>query len=679
MHTFEKLDFVGWDCEGINDGFIDPWTERQKLVLIGNSTGAFLYNDKGIPQRERLNWILNQKFPANVRHVFFGGSYDFNKILEGLPPHTVTKLHNNKHWTHYGEFAFRYRPRKELALARLRGEFDFAKTLKSQSTGYIRFWDVIGFFQSTFLNVMREWLSTDYPDFELIQSGKLARLSFAGDDREFIIQYNLAECRALVEIMKKLHTQLNRTELRVRRWDGAGSVAGELFRAKNLRQAFYQGKEKIELPAPVELATRYAYFGGRIESGFMGHYESEVYNYDINSAYPFAASQLPNLNHGHWEHLGEIKSESALAGIDPLSVFRVQWYFHTKRIYYPFPFRNVDNSVIFPRTGERWIYYPELIAAIRSLRAKDQLRIWEGWEFRRAHGPAPFSVLSELYKRRQEMVKVKDPAQMVLKLGLNSVYGKLCQKLGWNEEKNTSPVFHNLLFAGWITSYIRGMIYGVVSQAQNDVISINTDGIVSKSFLPIRHSSEKELGGWTLDTHDELIQLQSGVYWLRKGKHWKERARGLGRVTGDGETETARLISRNDKIVNRIQTILNAWEDETRQIYFPVKLFVTSKKALTGPDWFPRWGHWYVMHDEASGKIGRALELRCTGWGKRRLHESPGRGRMVPTVAADNVEWGGKFGIDDLKRRDLGASYELPWINGVTSEENDNETDLVSI
>ncbi len=329
--------------------------------------------------------------------------------------------------------------------------------------------------------------------------------------------------------------------------------------------------------------------------------------------------------------------------------------------------------------GERWIYYPEVLAAIRSLRGKDQLRIFEGWEFQRAAGDKPFTVLSELYKRRQDMVKVNDPAQMVLKLGLNSVYGKLCQKLGWNEEKNTSPVFHNLLFAGWITSYIRGMIYGVVSQVQNDVISINTDGIVSKSPLPIRLTAEKELGGWTVDKFDELIQLQSGVYWLRKGKHWKERARGLGRVTGDGENENERLISRNEKIVKRIQTVLDAWDAGTRQIFFPVKLFVTSKKALSGPNWFPRWGHWFIMHDEATGQIGRALELRCTGWGKRRLDQSPGRGRMVPTVAAGNVEWGGKFGKDDPKRRDLGAVYELPWINGAVAQDDDNEADLVAL
>lgn len=678
MNTFEKIEFVAWDGEGVNDGFIDKWTERQNFVLFGNSTGKAIYNPKGIPQKELLQWIIDQKFPPNVRHVIFGGSYDFNKILCGMPPHTVKKLHSNKNWTHFGEFAFRYRPRKELVIARVKPGYNPELSLKKQSSGYIRLWDVIGFFQNTFVNVLREWYP-ECPELDLIISGKIARLDFDGDDTEFMKMYNAAECRALVEVMNRLHAQLNKTELRIARWDGAGAVAGQLFRTFNLRKAFYNGKEKIELPPEIGDASRYGYFGGRIESGFMGHYVGPIFNYDINSAYPFAASQLPNLNNGHWSKTGAITEESQLQRIDPLSIFRVQWYFHNERRYYPFPFRNSDNSVIFPRMGERWIYYPELLAAIRSLRGKDQLRVWEGWEFKRANGDMPFSVLRDIYLKRQQMVVDKDPAQMVLKLGLNSVYGKLCQKLGWNEETGKSPVFHNLLFAGWITSYIRGMIYSVVAQAPEDVISINTDGIISKALLPISHSSEKKLGGWSLEHHDELIQLQSGVYWLKKGNHWKERARGLGRVVGDGATEIDRLISRNEKIIARIEMILDGWENRVQQIHFPVKLYVTSKKALTGPDWFRRWGHWYIMHDEKAGQLGRALELRVTGWGKRRLRESPGRNRLVATVAAENVDWFGKFGIDNPKKRDLGMPYELPWISPLTNTPNDeNETDTIA-
>ncbi len=693
--SFAKLEFVAWDSEGINvcqhgndgdeckrkcDGWVDEWTAKQKLVLVGNSLGAYIYNDEGLQQKEIIEFLFAKKYGANVRHTFFGGSYDFNKILEGLPAHTVKKLHEKKGWTFSGEYAFRYRPRKELAIARVPDDYNPLLPLQKQAKNYIRFWDVIGFFQASFLTVLREWLDADYPDYDLIASGKLARLSFSGDDRDFMIQYNLAECRALVVILNKLREQMDRTNLRVRRWDGAGAVAGELFRARELRKAFYDGKEKIRVENEIDEASRYSYFGGRIESGYMGHFKGPIYSYDINSAYPFAASQLPNLNHGDWERTGQINSESDLLqnDVDRFSLFRVQWYFHNERRYYPFPFRNADNSVIFPRSGERWIFYPELLAAIRSLRGRDQLRVYEGWQFKRANGTKPFEVLPEIYRQRQQMILTKDPAQMVLKLGLNSVYGKLCQRVGWNEKTGEAPAFHQLLFAGWITSYVRGMIYGIVSQAQSEVISINTDGLISTALLPIIPSEDKSLGGWTLETYDEIVQLQSGVYWLRKGKYWKERARGLGRVIGEGETEKERIESRNTKIIKRIDSVLDAWENGSRSIHVPVKLFVTSHKALTGPDWFPRWGHWYIMHDD-SGKIGRAVELRCTSWGKRRLNDSPGRNKLVPTVAAENIDWSGKFGVDDLKRRDLGAPYELPWLGGPRQAEQENDLEIIAL
>ncbi len=48
----------------------------------------------------------------------------------------------------------------------------------------------------------------------------------------------------------------------------------------------------------IKLAAQYAYFGGRFETFKIGRYKGPVYSLDINSAYPFAISQLPNLNAG---------------------------------------------------------------------------------------------------------------------------------------------------------------------------------------------------------------------------------------------------------------------------------------------------------------------------------------------------------------------------------------------
>src|SRR4030066_1784274 len=91
---FDKAEFIGWDGEGVNEGMIDEHTIRQKYVLLAVSTGDFLYDSDGIKLHDRLNFIkrIAQNNPTAI-HCFYGGSYDFNKILEGLSEKKFDELH----------------------------------------------------------------------------------------------------------------------------------------------------------------------------------------------------------------------------------------------------------------------------------------------------------------------------------------------------------------------------------------------------------------------------------------------------------------------------------------------------------------------------------------------------------------------------------------------------------
>lgn len=699
---FSDIQFIGWDGEGITPIKLDgatleelranDWTEKQKLVLLAVSTGETLYDENGLSLTDRLEFIRKiGKAHPKATHVFFGGSYDFNKILEGLPAELVDELHESKMWVRFGdEWIFRYRPRKELTIAHLKPgvKFEAGVSAKTLCDSYVRLWDVIGFFQTTFIQVVEKWLGKDYVDYELIASGKIERLSFTFDQREFMIRYNAAEVKALVEIMYLLHTQLERLGLRISRWDGAGAIAAEIFKRYRLTDSFFEKNEgekatKIELEPPIEEACRYAFFGGRIESGYIGRHKGPICNYDICSAYPFAASQLPNLNHGKWVHHTGAISHSDAKRMDKMTLFRVRFYFHNDRLYYPFPYRTMGGSVIFPKRGERWIMGPEVLAAIETVDEFDQVLIFEAWEFQSEENEeSTFEIIKELYAERQAMVAQNDPAEYPLKLGINSVYGKLCQKLGWNESEMTSPRYHFLLFGAWITSYIRAMIYAAVCENMEAVISINTDGLITNQPLSIVPTETKEFGKWTLKMGDEILQLQSGVYWIRTEEDWEERARGLGRVIGDGDTPEARKKSKNKKIMERIEQIEVGWRTGENKVFFPVKLFITSKKARSGPKWFDRWGDWYIMHDEKTGRVGRALEIKCTGWGKRRLLNPIIPNRLTATIPSENVEWTTPDcdrEKDNPKTRDLGEPYDLPWLTNETPEDFESDDDLAEI
>jgi hypothetical protein len=119
-------------------------------------------------------------------------------------------------------------------------------------------------------------------------------------------------------------------------------------------------------------------------------------------------------------------------------------------------------------------------------------------------------------------------AEYAIKLALNSLYGKMAQRAGW-ERKHSAPMWHQLEWAGWVTSFTRSMLYEQIHKIPwEHLIGVETDGIyttLDPSLLGI--SNSKELGGWEITEFDELVYLQSGVYAKRQGTEWSSKFRGL--------------------------------------------------------------------------------------------------------------------------------------------------------
>lgn len=126
-------------------------------------------------------------------------------------------------------------------------------------------------------------------------------------------------------------------------------------------------------------------------------------------------------------------------------------------------------------------------------------------------------------------------AQLALKLCMNSLYGKMAQRVGWNEEKRLPPRWHQLEWAGWTTSLTRAMLWDVMRRIPvEQIIAVETDGLYTTmppSEIGISHSTE--LGGWEIGEYDEIMYVQSGMAWLRKGDDWTCKRRGLDAKTFD--------------------------------------------------------------------------------------------------------------------------------------------------
>src|SRR5439155_15726841 len=103
----------------------------------------------------------------------------------------------------------------------------------------------------------------------------------------------------------------------------------------------------------------------------------------------------------------------------------------------------------------------------------------------------PFAWIRDVYAMRKSMGK--DGRGIVLKLALNSLYGKMAQSIG-------SPKFANPIWASFITAFCRSQIQDVIHSCHEKekrcgegVAMIATDAIFTCHDLEVEES--KEIGG----------------------------------------------------------------------------------------------------------------------------------------------------------------------------------------
>src|SRR6202007_436578 len=103
---------------------------------------------------------------------------------------------------------------------------------------------------------------------------------------------------------------------------------------------------------------------------------------------------------------------------------------------------------------------------------------------------SPFEWVPELYAARRELKERGDFGQMVLKLALNSLYGKMAQGVGYG---NGNPKWQSYFWAGAITAWTRAQIMKLITM--QTPLMIATDGVFFSQPLDIPTSDE--IGGWS--------------------------------------------------------------------------------------------------------------------------------------------------------------------------------------
>lgn len=501
--------------------------------------------------------------------VIYGGSYDVNMWLVDWPRRAVKRVWEGEQVSWAG-WTVQYRARKSF---RFRPSTGYQRETTGTGRVYwhakdkpVTVWDVLGFFQSPFVDALEKYLP-DWPDLPMIRAEKQRRRLFRDSERPVILDYCRAECRALVAVMDRLHDYVKQSEITLRRWDGAGAIAAALLQREGVK-AHLSRANPIETPRIVNEAARHAYAGGRIELIRYGHApDTLIHHYDINSAYPDALRRLPSLAHGRWVR------GTGDAGMTPdaVQLLRIRWKFQPAALY-PFAWRAPSCAIYFPPEGETWCWSSELYAATAMLDAghlKGKITVLDGWTFQPSTMDRPFHFVEQLYRQRQEWKAAGLGAEKVLKLGINSLYGKTAQQVGG---QGGPPAWHDLLYAGFVTGWTRSTIYRVMAPVARDHgIMLATDGIYST--CPLNVTLGSGLGEWSYEIHRGMTVVQSGVYWTDKGER--------------------RFFCRGfDRGSLKRRAIVDAWRRHRVQYKATLTRFVGMGTACRSPKSWPEWATW---------------------------------------------------------------------------------------
>lgn len=540
-------EFIAWDGEGEHAKNV-----KGKYLLFGASTGDDIGapSDRGLRASECFQLMIEvaQENPDAI-HMAFAFNYDVSMIVESLPAPVKEKIAQGKTvwWKNY---RIENLSRKWFKL--------YDKSTKTSITIY----DVFTFFGCSALQAWREYLP-DEPDLDIVIKGKKSRSIFTHDDMSFLREYMHRELQLYVKLIDKLRMLLLTLDVKPRGWYGPGAAASAFLSQHNIKDHMSR-----DLPDDVIQAAQYAYFGGRFEQYRAGIYYGKVYKSDIRSAYPHALRTVPSLTHGEWIH-----SSSPVPGnLREFSLYKVCYRgggnpdtleFHNR--ISPFPYRDFRGLINYPREVDGWYWGVEVIAALKHAQP-GEVTIDESWTFVETEERVrPFAFIEPLFVQRNIWKREGNPVQLAAKLCLNSIYGKLAQRIGWDQEKRTPPTWHQLEYSGYATAYCRAMVYDAMATDPDSIIAVETDGIFSTRPLPLPEDKER-LGDWEVETYDGIAYVQSGVYVLcERGYLWRGRKmRGFSR--GDFSVHDvlakADTLTDIDATTHRFAALKAYWNDD---------------------------------------------------------------------------------------------------------------------
>jgi hypothetical protein len=527
----QNRDKASCDLRPVN--VIDTETWKGDIFLLADSDGDYVDTFKvGITIDTVISFLTRPKFETSWNFCY-NLSYDGSVILKLLGKQILSSYKTKRAFRFkYDKYNFFFIPKKTLRISK--GHHSWV------------FYDITQFYDFQPLQkAYKENIGNKFPDNYLKMKSKRKQFPplFYKKNRRQVRQYCIDDCKLTKELSNHWIQIFGKAfGVFTQRWISSGYLAEKVLINHGVDIPFFK-----DLNYDLQEFAWKSYFGGRFEiikRGFIG----EAWLYDINSAYPFALSKIPDITKGSWRNGLRTIHKKALMGF-----FKIEVRYDDCEYIPAFAFRRITlngEKIVYP--SGNFISY----ATLEELKNVDQknYKIIDSWQFFDDNPTYPFrDFIITHYDKRMKLKHENNPMQLPIKIILNAIYGKMGQKVN----RRIGNLFNPVIFA-YITGDARAQLFGFVKEhnLERDVVAFATDSVCVTRKVNV---DSKELGGFSLEKYaKDVYFLQNGFY--RFNGVWK--LRGLGKL-GSKEVEHIDTIEKDGRlyykyIVNRTKQLASA-------------------------------------------------------------------------------------------------------------------------
>ena len=555
----------------------DTEAYSNRLKVICDAYGNY-YEHNNNPDA-LLEWLFSHACDLNF---LYNLDYDASIIFTAIMPDTDKEDNGIFHYKSYDIY---YISNKSLIIK---------KHESKTRVRIVRIYDIAQFYKNEkgyqpLDKVAKEVLGIGKNNEELeIDRKKIGEIEgYFEAHRDKIIEYCINDAYITLEIAKRkilsLLPVLNNQIPKVYNSSASISKAYLSIYHSDLRYSYYSLLSNLDNWKDAVKIIENSYFGGIFYLHSLGKV-SNLYEYDINSAYPYAITQLYSLKDAEIRYTD--KYEDAEYS-----------FFHVK-------IRNMSNLPIHYRTGKSDITYIKSNDYVENYFTGIELQYFQKFhsqdiQFKVLKGVViktkkklEFPDYKELYRKRneikQEMKEKKeiekisgvklgsledDMAQWSYKTILNASYGCFA------ERKNGYTAFTNLIYASYITAITRLKIYQIIDKiGWNHIKAVMTDAVLTDIEISDKEFNSNELGSFKLEGHFDVVWLyMNGIYISKIGNKITLHNRGFPSLTNSEELFNAKgtklKIIRKMKVIKIKEGIIQHKKED-------IGKFTTQNKIL---------------------------------------------------------------------------------------------------